>query len=484
MRNLNNIHVSGKSVPKPITKFEQLTELNCVPKLLTSNLKKAGYTEPTPIQMQTIPIMLEGRQLLGCAPTGSGKTMAFLLPILRDLKEPQKKGFRALILCPTRELAKQTQRECIRLSDGIDFRIHIISKVNQAEMKYGRKSSKKYDILITTPKRICYLLNQEGNILDLSNIEWLILDEADKLFEASMNSFREQFDQIFNACTATKRKVALFSATHTHPVAVWAKQNLKGMMTVTIGQRNTATNLIDQELMFVGSEPGKLLAIRDLVRKGLQPPVLVFVQSKSRAQQLYNELLYDGINVDVIHADRTQTQRDNVVRAFREGKIWILICTEIIGRGIDFKGVNLVVNYDFPPSTISYIHRIGRTGRAGRRGRAITFFTEEDTPNLRGIANIMKNSGCPVPDFMLAMKKITKSERRKMERFAQKREEIKTQPNFVVLDRNRRRERMKKKLEHKMNGERVTEWVDKSSESSIIRKMNRIKGKRVKNMKK
>lgn len=166
-------------------------------------------------------------------------------------------------------------------------------------------------------------------------------------------------------------------------------------------------------MLFVGCEAGKLVAFRNLINRGLTPPVLVFVQSKERAQELFNELVYDGINVDVIHSDRTQKQvretffififairleinefkrlkffvfvfqRDNVIRSFREGKIWVLICTELMGRGVDFKGVNLVVNYDFPPSSVSYIHRIGRTGRAGRPGRAITYFTQDDTVNLR-----------------------------------------------------------------------------------------------------
>lgn len=147
--------------------------------------------------------------------------------------------------------------------------------------------------------------------------------------------------------------------------------------------RNAATDLVEQELLFVGNESGKLVAFRNLVHKGLAPPVLVFVQSKERAQQLFSELIYDGINVDAIHADRTQMQRDNTVRSFREGKVWVLICTELMARGVDFKGVNLVVNYDFPPSAIAYIHRVGRAGRAGRKGRAITFFTTDDTANLR-----------------------------------------------------------------------------------------------------
>lgn len=201
-------------------------------------------------------------------------------------------------------------------------------------------------------------------------------------------------------------------------------------MTVSVGQRNAATALVDQKLQFVGSEAGKLLAFRDLVRTGVQPPVLVFVDTKDRAEQLYRELIYDGINVDVIHADRTQQQRDEVVKAFREGKVWVLICTELIGRGIDFKGVNLVVNYDFPPSPIAYIHRIGRTGRAGRRGAAVTYFTQADTVHLKAIARIANASGCEVPKFMLAMKEHSKRAMNKLQREAKPREAISTRGKF------------------------------------------------------
>lgn len=166
-RNLNKINVIGKKPPKPFEKFDNLNRDYKISNLIIENVKKCGYTVPTPIQMQAMPIMLEGRPVLACAPTGSGKTASFLVPIIRDLKGPQNKGFRAVILCPTRELAKQTQRECIRLTEGIGFRIHIINKINQAEDKYGPKSSGKYDILITTPNRVCFLLNQEPALLDL-----------------------------------------------------------------------------------------------------------------------------------------------------------------------------------------------------------------------------------------------------------------------------------------------------------------------------
>ncbi|XP_033197631.1 DExD-box helicase 52 [Bombus vancouverensis nearcticus] len=429
-RNHHHISVTGNCIPKPISEFIELSTTYNISQKLIYNITNCGYKCPTPIQMQAIPVMLQGRNVLACAPTGSGKTAAFLLPIIHYLGGPEKKGFRAVILSPTRELAKQTYRECLRLSEGCNFRVHIISKVNQALNKYGLKSSQKFDILITTPKRIIYLLNQDPPAISFSNVEWLIVDEVDKLFEDGTRCFRDQLETISKSCTNENLHKAMFSATNTPIVTKWCRRNLKGLITVTVGHRNAATDLVEQELLFVGAERGKLVALRNIIQKGVLPPVLVFVQSKERAQELFNELIYDGVNVDVIHADRTQTQRDNVVRCFREGKIWVLICTELMARGIDFKGVNLVINYDFPPSAISYVHRIGRTGRAGHKGKAITFFTVQDTTNLRSIATIMRESGCNVPDYMLAMKKHSKRERRKHECKAPIRESISTLPTF------------------------------------------------------
>ncbi|XP_044269434.1 probable ATP-dependent RNA helicase DDX52 isoform X2 [Tribolium madens] len=469
-RNINRISVVGKHVPEPVKTFDDLN----VDPIIINNVKNCCYIEPTPVQKQAVPIMLEGRNLLACAPTGSGKTAAFLIPILHDLKGPRKEGFRALVLCPTRELAKQTQRECIRLSEGKGFHVHVISKINKALTQYGPNSSKKFDILITTPNRVCFLLKQDQAALSLANIKWLIIDEADKLFETGNRGFREQLDQILNACTNKEKKLAMFSATYTPMVAKWCVHNMKGLIRITIGQRNAAADTVDQELLFVGNEQGKLLAFRDLVKKGLTPPVLVFVQSKDRAQQLFNELIYDGINVDAIHADRTQLQRDNTVKSFREGRIWVLICTELMARGIDFKGVNLVVNYDFPPSAISYVHRVGRAGRAGRRGKAITFFTVEDTVNLRSIAHVLKESGCEVPLYMLTMKKTSKKERKKLEKAAPKRDDIDTRPKYEILKRS-----MKKKKFSSVNRKDVKGPEKEKSQKSEQHKKKIMKNKKV-----
>ncbi|TKC34931.1 hypothetical protein EI555_018059, partial [Monodon monoceros] len=395
-RNKHKIHVQGTDLPDPIATFQQLDQEFKINSRLLQNILDAGFQIPTPIQMQAIPVMLHGRELLASAPTGSGKTLAFSIPILMHLKQPTNKGFRALIISPTRELASQIHRELVKISEGTGFRIHMIHKAAVAAKKFGPKSSKKFDILVTTPNRLIYLLKQDPPGIDLTSVEWLVVDESDKLFEDGKTGFRDQLASIFLACTSHKVKRAMFSATFAYDVEQWCRLNLDNVITVSIGARNSAVETVEQELLFVGSETGKLLAMRELVKKGFNPPVLVFVQSIERAKELFHELIYEGINVDVIHADRTQqqsgtktfnicsvNQRENTVHSFRAGKIWVLICTALLARGIDFKGVNLVINYDFPTSSVEYIHRIGRTGRAGHKGKAVTFFTEDDKPLLR-----------------------------------------------------------------------------------------------------
>ncbi|KAL7731344.1 hypothetical protein ACLKA6_000463 [Drosophila palustris] len=489
LRKQHSIAVLGKDVPAPITSFDELNsaEYNLLPRL-KENLLSYGFPQPTPIQMQALPVLLKNRALMACAPTGSGKTLAFLTPIINGLRSHKTTGLRALVLAPTRELAQQIYRECIELTRSTGLRTHFISKVSEARQQHGPDCKQKYDILISTPNRVRFLLQQQPPLLDFKGIEWFVLDEADRLMEEGQNNFKEQLDDIYTACTHAQKRVAFFSATYTVPVAKWALRHLKNLVRVTIGVQNSATDTVQQELLFVGSESGKLLAVREMVRQGLQPPVLVFVQSKERAKQLFEELLYDGINVDVIHAERTQHQRDNCVRAFREGHIWVLICTELMGRGIDFKGVNLVINYDFPPTTISYIHRIGRTGRAGRPGRAITFFTQDDTANLRNIAQIIKNSGGTVPDYMLQMKKVRKSEAKMRAKKPLEREDISTKirpeklPLPMNLDKSQRPQpsgkasKQPKKNKSDKNPEKVQQKVkSKTSTKGKVKKDKKIK---------
>ncbi|XP_038550989.1 probable ATP-dependent RNA helicase DDX52 isoform X2 [Micropterus salmoides] len=432
IRSQHRINVHGCDVPDPVCTFEELQSEYRLNQRVIQNLKDAGLNSPTPVQMQAIPLMMHGRELLACAPTGSGKTLAFCLPLLAHLQQPANLGFRAVIISPTRELASQTYRELLRLSEGVGFRVHIIDKASLAAKKYGPQSNKKYDILVSTPNRLVFLLKQDPPALDLSSVEWLVVDESDKLFEGGKTGFREQLATVFLACSGSKVRRAFFSATCTSDVEQWCRLNLDNLVSVNIGHRNAAVETVDQELLFVGTENGKLVAMRDIIKKGFLPPMLVFVQSIERARELFHELVYEGINVDVIHADRTQQQRDNVVNSFRSGKIWVLICTALLARGIDFKGVNLVLNYDFPTSSVEYIHRIGRTGRAGHQGKAITFFTENDKPLLRSIANVIKQAGCPVPDYMTGFKKIHSKVKRRLEKKPPVRSTICTTPRFLM----------------------------------------------------
>jgi len=441
-KNTHGIHTSGTDVPEPIDIWSKLHEKFKVSQTLLSNI---AYSAPTPIQMQTIPLMLQERELLACAPTGSGKTASFLIPVLNCLKEPRNGSYRAVIIVPTKELAVQICNECTTLCKDTGLRPHTLPKV-----KDSRPIKVKHDILITPPNRLVYMLNHDPPLLNLQKVEWLIIDEADKLFEAGVTGFRDQLATIYSSCTGPNVKRAMFSATLSPDVENWCKLNLDNMVKVRVGAANAASNTVDQKLVYCGSESGKLVALRDMVRQGLKPPVLVFVQSKERAGELFRELLYDGINVDVIHSERSEQQRENTVRAFRSGGIWVLICTELMGRGIDFKGVNLVVNYDFPPSAVSYIHRIGRTGRAGRNGEAVTFFTEEDRTILRTIAQVMRNSGCAVPEYLLHTRKPTRDDRKKLASKAPKRDCITKVSKYEKEVKKKKDEMIKASKKRKM----------------------------------
>ncbi|TPX55767.1 hypothetical protein PhCBS80983_g05047 [Powellomyces hirtus] len=438
-RKQHRIRVYGTDVPFPLQSFSELVPRFKLRPYLTRNLASASFTTPTPIQMQAIPVMLHARELMACAPTGSGKTLAYLLPILHELKGPAKStngttaglGARAVILCPTRELATQIHRTLITLTKSKPFKTIILTKTpTTSDNNQLATTFAQCDILISTPLRLVHAVQNQG--LKLDNLKHLILDEADKLLELG---FLDQIDDVLSICsTATSTnslRKALFSATIPSGVEELAKTFMTDPIRVVIGTKNAATETINQQLLYVGQESGKLLAIRQLIQAGqLKPPCLIFVQSIDRAKELFHELVYDGIRVDVMHSERTRAQRDAAVQSFRAGTTWVLIATELMARGIDFKGVSLVVNYDFPQSAASYIHRIGRTGRAGREGQAITYFTKEDAVYLKTVVNVMRDSGCEVPEWMLQLKPPTKNEKKNLKQRALRRDAIKTSTTF------------------------------------------------------
>jgi len=472
-RNKLQIRVKGNDIPKPCATFSSMGISKVVRNVILQNIEKSSWKEPTPIQMQAIPALLQGRDLLATAPTGSGKTGAFVIPILSKLGDlssstTRQPGLKVLVIAPTKELADQIHREMERLAAGKRLQICLLKKNLMATAIASQRKNffDKYDALVCTPLRVLAVL-QRG-VADLGRVQLVVLDEADKLFdlqeghapsssfegnveegdEAAVNtntnpkraerirsSFLSQVDEILSHCCAANTRSqsngvqrALFSATIGPLVRELADGFLHNPVSVSVGAENAGASTIDQRLVFVGREDGKLLAMRQLIQEGLKPPVLLFVQSIERAKDLFKELVYDGINVDVMHAERSQLQREEVIQRFRAGDIWVLICTDLMARGIDFKGVQMVINFDLPQSAVAYIHRIGRTGRAGRRGSAVTFFTERDIPHMRPIANVMRLSGCAVAPWLLNIKQMTTRQKKQLRVAAPLRRKIDTTP--------------------------------------------------------
>ncbi|KAF4664050.1 hypothetical protein FOL47_005310, partial [Perkinsus chesapeaki] len=299
-------------------------------------------------------------------PTGSGKTLAFIIPVLQRLARPEKKFCRCIIVDPTRELAVQTVREADRLVQGCSkkFRIKLLDK---------NTNVKRLDIGVHTPLGLVQAL--KDGTLNINDTEVIIFDEGDKLLDLG---FQEQIDEIIKFATDEDDRrrtagnslapiqLALFSAT--------MPDNVVHLMTSVM---DPSPNRV-----WVGQQGS---AAKD---------------SKARAQELTKELMFDGVFVACIHSDMTRKQRDTCIDNFRLGKIWILICTDVMARGVDFKGVQQVINIDLPRSSATYIHRVGRTGRAGNKGEAVTMFTMDDKPYLRPIISVMKQSGLDIPDWL------------------------------------------------------------------------------------
>ncbi|CAG9467266.1 unnamed protein product [Pedinophyceae sp. YPF-701] len=408
VRKAMRIKVRGDDPPAPLQSFAALVdEFACPPCVVDNVVTELRLGDPTPIQSQAWPTLLNDIELLAVAPTGSGKTLAFVLPLIAQVVKKMaagtlpRRGVKAVVISPTRELAGQIAEQARIASKGSGVRCALLTK----GMLVSGADLTKVDFLVATPLRLVGLV-KDGKI-DLGATAYVVLDEADLLLQMG---FVEQADAILAAAGASLPKGvpcvrALFSATLPDTVEDLARSILHAPLRVTAGERNTAAATVRQHFVFAGREAGKLIAMRRLVKEGLKPPVLVFVESQERAKRLHRELMYDGIHVDSIHAGQSQAMRNAAVLNFRRGRTWVLICTDVLGRGMDFLGVNTVINYDFPATTADYIHRVGRTGRAGREGLAITLYTEDDKPRLRPIANLVKQAGGDVPEWMTKLKK-------------------------------------------------------------------------------
>ncbi|EIW86386.1 P-loop containing nucleoside triphosphate hydrolase protein [Coniophora puteana RWD-64-598 SS2] len=414
------VTAKGSDVPESAQSFESLHDRYELPSQLLKNLKENGFRHPTGIQSHGIPILLESRDLAAISPTGTGKTLSYILPVFSLLKLPSStskhdagSGVRAVILAPTRELAHQIHNECLKLAEGRKWKIVLFNKTTANALKDQQTRDKVVqDIIISTPLRLVAAI-QEGNVT-LKNVRHLVLDEADRMLDAE---FLSQVQEIIAACTHPNLQKAVFSATLPAGAEKLAMAMLRNPIRIVVGLKDTPLPLIAQSLTYVADDASKLPSLLTYFAQPYNPPVLVFTSTQPRASSLASELIMSGIpNVDCLHAGMTRKQREDAVSRMRRGESWIIVSTEVMARGMDFKGVREVINYDFPTSVQSYIHRIGRTGRAGREGKAVTYFTDEDAPFLKSIANVILQSGSTVPEWMIKLPKPSKMRKKQMGR--------------------------------------------------------------------
>jgi ATP-dependent RNA helicase DDX41 len=378
-----NFHIltSGDDVPPPVTRFADLK----LPRVILDELQSSGITRPTPIQMQGLPAILSGRDIIGVAFTGSGKSLTFALPMMlfaleAELRLPLQEGEGpiGIVMCPSRELAKQTFDLCERLAAALardnfpklkgSLLIGGVSKSEQLrEMRSG------WHFAVATPGRINDLLNTRA--FNLTNCTYLVLDEADRLvdmgFEDEMRNVMNHFEH--------QRQTLLFSATMPVKIQQFARSALVKPIEVNVGRSGAANLDVIQEVEYVKDE-SKIVHLLDVLQK-TPPPVLIFCENKSDVDDIHEYLLLKGVDATSVHGGRTQDERNEAIRLFKAGQKDVLIATDVASKGLDFANVQHVINFDMPKEIENYVHRIGRTGRGGKTGIATTFInrTSDET---------------------------------------------------------------------------------------------------------
>ena len=353
---------------------------------LNEALSRAGFTKPTPIQNQAIPLALEGNDILGLAQTGTGKTLAFGLPLIEHLLaapgRPAPKTAKALILAPTRELVNQIA-ESLRVLTG-KTKLHVATVVGGQSIGAQIKTlSRGTDILVATPGRLIDLMDRRA--VDLRTVKHLVLDEADQMLDLGfIHALRKIAPRL-----GTPRQTMLFSATMPKQMEELSRSYLTDPKRVQVAPPGKVADKITQSVHFLekSEKPAKL---RGILSSDLDATTLVFARTKHGAEKLSKSLIADGYNAASIHGNKTQGQRDRAIKAFRDGRVTVLVATDVASRGIDVKGVTYVINYDLPEVPDSYVHRIGRTARAGREGEAIAFCSPEEAGLLRQIQRLMR----------------------------------------------------------------------------------------------
>ena len=356
-------------------------DLPLAPQILKA-LDRAKFTVPTPIQAQAIPIVTQGHDLIGIAQTGTGKTLAFGLPILQHFIESRTAG-RALILLPTRELALQVEEALQGMARQFKLRSAVLIGGAPIRQQWAQLRANP-DLIVATPGRLIDHL--KNGAVDLRSVDTLVLDEADRMLDMG---FAPQIDQIV-AAIPRERQTLLFSATMPPAIEKMAQEYMRDPQRVEIEKAGTSAENITQELYVVPQE-----AKNDLLSQVLYNttgPVLVFTRTRSRARRVAREVNSWDIRAAEIHADRTLVQRRAALDGFKSGKYRVLVATDIAARGIDVKDIEVVINYDLPDAAEDYVHRIGRTARAGASGKAISFAAPDQGRDVRDIERLMRTT--------------------------------------------------------------------------------------------
>jgi len=359
------------------------SSLGLSPPLLEA-VAEAGYSTPTPIQVQAIPAVLDGKDVMGAAQTGTGKTAGFILPILEILSKGERarsNQVRALVLTPTRELAAQVEASAVTYGKHLPLRSAVVFggvKINPQMMKLR----KGVDVLVATPGRLLDLYNQ--NAVKFKQLEVLVLDEADRMLDMG---FIHDIRKIL-ALLPQRRQNLMFSATFSNDIRNLAKGLVHNPIEISVSPRNTTVDSVEQQICPV-DKAKKSALLTHLIEEKQWPQVLVFSRTKHGANRLTRHLESSGINAVAIHGNKSQAARTKALANFKSGSIRVLVATDIAARGLDINQLPLVVNFDLPNVPEDYIHRIGRTGRAGASGQAISLVCADEIKQLSDIEKLL-----------------------------------------------------------------------------------------------
>ncbi len=370
-------------------------ELHLIDPILKA-LQEEGYTHPTDIQQQALPMLLQGKDLLACAQTGTGKTAAFALPILQNLvlhtpeTSRQATGIRTLVLTPTRELALQIAERFKTYGKYLDIRGTVIFGGVKQHLQV-KALKRGVDVLVATPGRLLDLMGQ--GYISLDAIEYFVLDEADQMLDMG---FIHDIKKVI-ARLPVERQSLFFSATMPHSITDLADRILNDPEQITIQPEQKTAERVDQSVYLV-SKRDKLKLLIHLLQTQEAGSTLVFSRTKHGADKMVRKLGKAGIQAEAIHGNKSQNARQHTLARFKKGKVNVLVATDIAARGIDIKELELVVNYDLPNVPETYVHRIGRTGRAQASGRAISFCDQEERAYLKGIQKLIEQKISVVAD--------------------------------------------------------------------------------------